>query len=64
MSRAHAESVMKKIIREIVQKSAIRGQVVSESLAAFMVSNPNLPAACRANVSCSLRNVSSVASNA
>ncbi|XP_028996301.1 cilia- and flagella-associated protein 206 isoform X2 [Betta splendens] len=34
---SHAESVIKKIIREIVQECAARGHVVSDSLAAFMV---------------------------
>ncbi|XP_070843425.1 cilia- and flagella-associated protein 206 [Chaetodon trifascialis] len=37
MSRAHAESVMKTIIREIVQECAVRGHVVSDTLVAFMV---------------------------
>ncbi|XP_039982150.1 cilia- and flagella-associated protein 206 isoform X2 [Xiphias gladius] len=37
MSRAHAESVIKTIIREIVQECAVRGHVVSDTLAAFMV---------------------------
>ncbi|XP_023254504.1 cilia- and flagella-associated protein 206, partial [Seriola lalandi dorsalis] len=37
MSRAHAESVIKTIIREIVQQCAERGHVVSDTLAAFMV---------------------------
>ncbi|KAF3702528.1 Cilia- and flagella-associated protein 206 [Channa argus] len=37
MSRAYAESVIKKIIREIVYKCAMRENVVSDTLAAFMV---------------------------
>ncbi|KAK2856608.1 hypothetical protein Q5P01_005343 [Channa striata] len=37
MSRAHAESVIKKIIREIVHECAVKGNVVSDTLAAFMV---------------------------
>ncbi|XP_044025589.1 cilia- and flagella-associated protein 206 [Siniperca chuatsi] len=37
MSRAHAESVIKNIIREIVQQCAVRGHAVSDTLAAFMV---------------------------
>uniref|UniRef100_A0A3B4XXG0 Cilia- and flagella-associated protein 206 n=1 Tax=Seriola lalandi dorsalis TaxID=1841481 RepID=A0A3B4XXG0_SERLL len=37
MSRAHAESVIKTIIREIVQQCAERGHAVSDTLAAFMV---------------------------
>ncbi|XP_034447318.1 cilia- and flagella-associated protein 206 isoform X1 [Hippoglossus hippoglossus] len=37
MSRAHAENVIKNIIREIVQECAVRGQVVSDTLVAFMV---------------------------
>ncbi|TDH00149.1 hypothetical protein EPR50_G00184970 [Perca flavescens] len=37
MSRAHAESVIKNIISEIVQECAVRGHVVSETLVAFMV---------------------------
>ncbi|XP_022593546.1 cilia- and flagella-associated protein 206 [Seriola dumerili] len=37
MSRAHAEGVIKTIIREIVQQCAERGHVVSDTLAAFMV---------------------------
>ncbi|XP_034755802.1 cilia- and flagella-associated protein 206 [Etheostoma cragini] len=37
MSRAHAESVIKNIISEIGQECAVRGQVVSETLVAFMV---------------------------
>ncbi|KAI5094580.1 cilia- and flagella-associated protein 206 [Silurus meridionalis] len=37
MSQAQAESVIKKIIREIVQKCSLQGQDVSETLAAFMV---------------------------
>ena len=38
MSRAQAESVIKNIIHEIVQECAIKGQVVSETLVAFIVS--------------------------
>ena len=38
MSRAQAESVIKNIIREIAQECANKGQVVSETLVAFMVS--------------------------
>ncbi|GAA6218532.1 cilia- and flagella-associated protein 206 [Lates japonicus] len=37
MSRAHAESLIKKIIREIVQECAVRGHAVSDTLVAFMV---------------------------
>lgn len=37
MSRAQAESVIKNIIREISQECAGKGQVVSETLVAFMV---------------------------
>ncbi|XP_068433193.1 cilia- and flagella-associated protein 206 [Clinocottus analis] len=37
MSRALAESVIKNIIREIMQESAARGHVVSDTLVAFMV---------------------------
>ncbi|XP_032399575.1 cilia- and flagella-associated protein 206 [Etheostoma spectabile] len=37
MSRAHAESVIKNIIVELVQECAVRGHVVSETLVAFMV---------------------------
>jgi len=37
MSRAQAESVIKNIIREIAQECATKGQVVSETLVAFMV---------------------------
>ena len=37
MSRAHAESVIKNIIREIAQECENRRQVVSETLVAFMV---------------------------
>ena len=38
MSRAQAESVIKNIIREIAQECASKGQAVSETLVAFMVS--------------------------
>lgn len=38
MSRAQAESVIKNIIREISQECASKGQAVSETLVAFMVS--------------------------
>ena len=38
MSRAQAESVIKNIIREIAQECAGKGQAVSETLVAFMVS--------------------------
>jgi len=38
MSRAQAESVIKNIIREIAQECAVRGEAVSETLVAFMVS--------------------------
>lgn len=41
MYRAHAESVIKKIIREIVHECSVRGHVVSDTLVAFMVSNLN-----------------------
>lgn len=41
MSSVHAESVIKKIIREMVQECAVRGHAVSETLVAFMVSNSN-----------------------
>ncbi|XP_034384136.1 cilia- and flagella-associated protein 206 [Cyclopterus lumpus] len=37
MSGAHAESVIKNIILEIVQESRVRGHVVSDTLVAFMV---------------------------
>ncbi|KAI9517152.1 hypothetical protein NQZ68_008408 [Dissostichus eleginoides] len=37
MSGAHAESVIKNIIREIVQQCAARGHAVSDTLVAFMV---------------------------
>ncbi|XP_035534775.1 cilia- and flagella-associated protein 206 [Morone saxatilis] len=37
MSRAHAESVIKNIIGEIVQQCAVRGHAVSDTLVAFMV---------------------------
>ncbi|XP_066514992.1 cilia- and flagella-associated protein 206 [Hoplias malabaricus] len=37
MSRAHAESVIKNIIREIAQQCASKGHAVSETLTAFMV---------------------------
>ncbi|KAM8726355.1 cilia- and flagella-associated protein 206 [Acanthopagrus schlegelii] len=37
MSRAQAESVIKRIIREVVQQCAHRGQPVSDTLVAFMV---------------------------
>ena len=37
MSRAQAETVIKNIIREIVQECAGRGESVSETLVAFMV---------------------------
>ena len=37
MSRAQAETVIKNIIREIVQECAVRGESVSETLVAFMV---------------------------
>ncbi|XP_007260533.3 cilia- and flagella-associated protein 206 [Astyanax mexicanus] len=37
MSRAHAESVIKNIIREIAQQCASKGDAVSETLVAFMV---------------------------
>lgn len=37
MARAQAESVIKNIIREIAQECAGKGQVVSETLVAFMV---------------------------
>lgn len=39
MSRAQAESVIKNIIREIAQECASKGQAVSETLVAFMVSS-------------------------
>lgn len=38
MSKAQAETVIKNIIREIVQECTTRGQVVSETLVAFTVS--------------------------
>ena len=38
MSRAQAESVIKNIIREIAQECVSKGQAVSETLVAFMVS--------------------------
>ena len=37
MSRAQAETVIKNIIREVVQECAVRGESVSETLVAFMV---------------------------
>ncbi|KAM7367523.1 hypothetical protein PAMP_013814 [Pampus punctatissimus] len=37
MSRAHAESVIKSIIGEIVRECAVRGHAVSDTLVAFMV---------------------------
>ncbi|XP_059211697.1 cilia- and flagella-associated protein 206 isoform X1 [Centropristis striata] len=37
MARAHAENVIKNIIREIVQECAVRGHAVSDTLVAFMV---------------------------
>ncbi|KAM7394945.1 hypothetical protein PAMA_006605 [Pampus argenteus] len=37
MSRAHAESVIKNIIGEIVRECAVRGHAVSDTLVAFMV---------------------------
>lgn len=37
MSRAQAESVIKNIIREIAQDCSAKGEVVSETLVAFMV---------------------------
>jgi len=37
MSKAQAETVIKNIIREIVQECTTRGQVVSETLVAFTV---------------------------
>ena len=37
MSRAQAESVIKNIIREIVQECASKGHSLSETLVAFMV---------------------------
>lgn len=42
MSRAHAESVIKNIIQKIAQQCAERGNVVSDTLAAFMVSKLKL----------------------
>ena len=41
MSRAQAEAVIKNIIREIVQECSTRGQIVSETLVAFTVSEIN-----------------------
>lgn len=37
MSRAQAETVIKNIIHEIVQECAGKGEIVSETLVAFMV---------------------------
>jgi hypothetical protein len=37
MSRTQAETVIKNIIREIVQECSTKGQVVSETLVAFIV---------------------------
>jgi hypothetical protein len=37
MSKAQAETVIKNIIREIVQECVARSQVVSETLVAFTV---------------------------
>lgn len=42
MSRAQAESVIKNIIREIAQECASKGQAVSETLVAFMVSSAEI----------------------
>jgi hypothetical protein len=39
MSKTQAETVIKNIIREIVQECVARGQVVSETLVAFTVNN-------------------------
>ena len=39
MSRPQAESVIKNIIREIAQECAVKGESVSETLVAFIVSN-------------------------
>ena len=38
MSKTQAETVIKNIIREIVQECTTRGQIVSETLVAFTVS--------------------------
>lgn len=37
MSRSQAESIIKNLIREIVQECAVNGQAISETLVAFMV---------------------------
>jgi len=37
MSKTQAETVIKNIIREIVQECTTRGQIVSETLVAFTV---------------------------
>ncbi len=39
MSKTQAETVIKNIIREIVQECTTRGQIVSETLVAFTVLN-------------------------
>lgn len=41
MARAQAESVIRRIIREIAQECAGKGETVSETLVAFMVSDIN-----------------------
>lgn len=38
MARAQAESVIRRIIREIAQECSGKGQAVSETLVAFVVS--------------------------
>ena len=38
MSTVQAESIIKNIIREILQQCILKGKVVSETLVAFMVS--------------------------
>lgn len=37
MSKSQAETVIKNIIREIIQECTTRGQIVSETLVAFIV---------------------------
>lgn len=39
MSKSQAETVIKNIIREIIQECTTRGQIVSETLVAFIVKN-------------------------
>lgn len=41
MSKTQAETVIKNIIREIIQECTTRGQIVSETLVAFIVKSFN-----------------------